>query len=365
MFRNFRFALIMLLVVGCIEPYQFKIADGDQGIVIEATLSDKSFNDTKNYPSDGRYFTVKISKTSDVTNVRSQLVSYAVVSLSSEQGESWECLETDPIGAPGIYKLLDDDFKALDGVRYKLSITTPDDVLIESDWQEMPANAPAIGPVSFQEANTQRIILDQLHDVRGVKPQISIPPNETGSTTYYRWKLLPMWLYDAPLASTTSSPVKFCWATSKYYIRDYTMQADDDGGYAKDLFFLEIDDNERVLHEFSLLIEQQAMTEDYFNFWNEMQGLNQPAGVFSTPPFNLKSNFTASSGSVFGFFGVVREQGTRWYFNRTDLSYNVPNWLPEDCAKPCGPGCPPPACSNCLRYEGGEVTNVKPSWWGR
>lgn len=354
----------MMLLVGCIEPYQFRITDTDPGIVIEATLSDKSFNDTKDYPSNGRYFTVKVSKTSDVINVRSEMVSYAMVELASDQGETWEYLETDPVGAPGVYKLLDDDFKALSGVRYRLSVTTPDDVLIESDWQEMPANAPAIGPVSFQEVTRQRIVLGQIRDVNGVKPQIRLPENESGSTIYYRWKFLPTWLFDAPLASTTSSSIKFCWATSSLYIRDYTMQPDDEGGYVKDLFFMDVDDNERVLHEFSVLIEQQVMTEDHYYFWKEMKDLNQSDGVFATPPFNLKSNFSASTGKVFGYFGVVREQGVRWYFSRTDLSYSVPNWLPEQCANPCGPGCPPPPCYNCLRYEGGDVTNVRPTWWG-
>ncbi|HTF17535.1 MAG TPA: DUF4249 domain-containing protein [Chryseolinea sp.] len=365
MIKNIRFAIVMILVVGCIEPYQFRIPDADPGIVIEATLSDKSFNDTKNYPSNGRYFTVKVSKTSDVTNVRSQMVSYATVVLSNDQGEAWEYLEVDPIGAPGVYKLLDDDFKALSGVRYKLSVTTPDNAHIESDWQDMPSNAPAIGPVSFQETNTQRVVLDKVRDVRGVKPQMTLPANETGSTIYYRWKFLPTWLFDAPLASSTASAVKYCWATTTLYIRDYTVQADDEGGYNKDLFFMDIADNERVLHEFSVLIEQQAMTEEYYYFWKEMQDLSQTAGVFATPPFNIKSNFTTSQGKVFGYFGVVREQGLRWYFNRTDLSYEVPNWLPEQCATPCGPGCPPPACLNCLRYEGGDVTNVRPTWWGR
>lgn len=365
MAKSLRFALVMLFIAGCIDPYQFRIADEDQGIVIEATLSDKSFNDTKGYPSNGRYFTVKISKTSDVINVRSVMVSYANVSLISDQGESWEVLEEDAIKAPGIYKLLDDDFKALSGVRYKLSVTTPDNTLIESDWQEMPTHTPSMGPISFRETATQRVVLDKVRDVYGVQTQIAIPANETGSMVHYRWKFQPTWLFDAPLAAS-GNPVKLCWAATRYYIRGYQVLADQEGGYNKDLFFVEIENNERILHEFSVLVEQQAMTEDYYYFWKEMQELNQPDGVFATPPFNLKGNLTASSGKVFGYFGVVREQGARWYFNRTDLSYSVPNWLPEQCATPCGPGCPPPECSNCLRYEGGEdVTNIRPEWWGR
>jgi hypothetical protein len=230
----------------------------------------------------------------------------------------------------------------------------------------MPDNAPAIGPVSFQEATRQRIVLDQIHDVRGVKPVLSLPTNETGATIYYRWKFHPTWLFNAPLASSTNQAIKFCWASSNLYIRDYAMQADDEGGYNKELFFMDIEDNERILYEFSVLIEQQSLTEDYYYFWKEMQDLNKSDGVFATPPFNLKSNFTASAGKVYGFFGVVHEEATRWYFNKDDLSYSYQDWLPEACANPCGPGCPPPECVNCMRYEAAErVTNVRPSWWGR
>lgn len=353
----------MLFVVGCIEPYKFRVIDGDPGVVVEATLSDRSFNDTKGYPSDGRYFTVRLSKTSDVTNVRSEVIRNAQVVLSSDAGESWIC--TEDAGTPGSYKLFDDDFKASAGVRYRLTITTPDDVIIESDWQSMPTNAPAIGEVSFRETSRKRIVLNLVHDVPGIQAQIAVPPNETGSPVYYRWKFLPTWLFDAPLVGN-SSPVKFCWATTRYYLRDFAMLEDHEGGYNKDLFFMDVENNERILHEFSVLIEQQVMTEDYYFFWKEMQDLNKSDGVFATPPFNLKSNFTATQGNVFGYFGVVREQATRWYFNRLDLSYASPNWLPEQCATPCGPGCPPPQCSSCLRYEGGEdIINVKPEWWGR
>ena len=110
------------------------------------------------------------------------------------------------------------------------------------------------------------------------------------------------------------------------------------------------------------------MTEEYYYFWKEMQQLNQDGGIFDSPPYNLKTNFSSVDGNnkVSGYFGVVSEQARRWYFNTKDLSYKIENTIPEDCSRPCGPGCPPPNCYNCLRYEGGEaVTNVKPSWWGR
>ena len=41
------------------EPYEFVIANNEPSLVIEAFVSDKSFKETVDYPSDGRYFAVK------------------------------------------------------------------------------------------------------------------------------------------------------------------------------------------------------------------------------------------------------------------------------------------------------------------
>jgi hypothetical protein len=54
---------------GCVEPYEFVVHDDEQALV-EAFISDKSFSETLLYASDGRYFTVKLTNTGDVTNTR-------------------------------------------------------------------------------------------------------------------------------------------------------------------------------------------------------------------------------------------------------------------------------------------------------
>ena len=106
-----------------------------------------------------------------------------------------------------------------------------------------------------------------LKTIAGVTPNISIPTNNTGHAVYYRWKFTPTWIYIAPLANTMGSNNKrVCWASNPLYIRNYTVQLDREGGYTKDFFFIDIDGNERVLEEFSLLVEQHVMTEDNYYF---------------------------------------------------------------------------------------------------
>ena len=66
--------LLVVAAAGCVEPYEFVIKNNDPSLVIEAFVSDKSFNETIDYPSDGRYFAVKLTTTTDVTNVRPRML---------------------------------------------------------------------------------------------------------------------------------------------------------------------------------------------------------------------------------------------------------------------------------------------------
>jgi hypothetical protein len=303
---------------------------------------------------------VKLSKTSDVTNVRSEKVQSAYVTLTSDQGESWTYTES--ITTPGLYTLYDPDFKALPDRKYKLTVMTGDGESYESTWEGITnPNVPPIGNVTFSETE---VLQGNALATRGITPQISIPQNNTGNPVYYKWQYTPTWIW---VAHQNLGANRTCWATSPYYLQLYTLQEDVDGGYAKDLFFMTTDTNEKIFEEFSLLVVQHSVSEENFYFWKEMQELNQGAEVFDNPPFNLKTNFTASSEGkkVNGYFGVVGEQAVRWYFNIRDLSYTVENELPAYCNMSCGPGCPPPTCFNCLAYESEATTNIRPAWWGR
>jgi hypothetical protein len=132
------------------------------------------------------------------------------------------------------------------------------------------------------------------------------------------------------------------------------------GGIKQDLLFMEVIRNERIFECFSLLIIQQVLSEDYFYFWKEMKDSYEGA-LFDVPPYNLQTNIHAINGNrkVAGYFGVVEEQATRWYFSKEELSYWVENTLKPDCL-----GDPPsPQCTNCQEYINGEAISQFPAWW--
>ena len=377
--RAFKFLGIFLVVFSCIEPYTFVVPNNSPSLVVEGYISDKSFNDTRAYPSDGRYFSVRLTHTTDVTNVLPEPVTDAMVMLISDSNEEWVYQQSGT--EPGIYQLFDPDFKALPGVQYKIRIVTEDEDY-ESSWQKIPdVDVPPIGAVAFRQTESQKYLVEAgenvLRTVKEIESYISVKPNTSGNPIYYQWRFSPLWVYVAPLSPSVTRPGHTCWVTSKDYLKTFALQIDIAGGYDKPLFRVPTLHNERLLDDFSVLIQQFAMDENNYFFLKEMYDQNEGNVLVDKPPFNLKSNIESWSGEkkVAGFFGVVQEQATRWYFNVSELDYRVENTFKKGCETYYGPpvqgDCPEEPnpsfaaceCKYCLRYSRGDATNVKPSWW--
>lgn len=353
------------LIAGCVEPYEFVVRDEAPSLVVEAYISDKSYRETLLYPSDGRYFTVKLSETSDVTNTRTNPVREAKVTLVSGDGEEW----TYESRGNGIYSLMNIDFKALPGKAYKLEIRLQDEQVYESSWETLPEiGAQGIGEIDFRETKKQRYVMEsgkwKLRTLDYVTVMIQLPGRPTREPIYYRWTYSPMWVYMAPLVPPSDAVAK-CWATDPLYLNGYGLQIDRTGGYQKELFEFPTVRNERIYEKFSVLVTQHAMNEPFHNFWKEMQEQTDAGALTDKPPFNLRTNLTCitSQKKVSGYFGVTSEEATRWYFDRSALSYQVTNTLLTDCLVVYGPGPPAEECLDCRAYSFGRATTVRPAWW--
>lgn len=112
--------------------------------------------------------------------------------------------------------------------------------------------------------------------------------------------------------------------------------------------------------DLSVLVIQQSLSAETYNFWRELKDKVNRGGIFDEPPYNLISNLSMQSGNikVNGYFSVVSEQAKRWYFNADDLSYRVNNNLLYACETP---PWPPAKCINCLQYSGEDAVNQPPS----
>jgi len=359
-------SLILFLLSACIEQFDFVIKNEHPSLVIEAQISNVSFNESRDYPSDGRYFEVILRLTSDVINIRDEVVSNAKITLEEDSGLEWSYTET-PEGS-GHYYLLSDDFKAIEDRKYKLKVRVSENESYESSWEHLPVPGPTMGEICFEESEIQKFVIEAgekvLNTIPGVQVGIDLSNKDPQDISYYRWDFEPTWIYIAPLASG-ARPNRVCWATNVNYISKYELQEDKAGGYRKDLFFMEVPQNERILTDFSMLVRQYTTSEDYYYFWDELREQTNRGTIFDAPPYNLRSNFESpqeNSKRVSGYFGVVEEQAKRWYFNIDDLSYYTEDFLLRVCQVPYVGG-PAAECLNCLEYSKGSATLIKPTWW--
>ncbi|MBL6449778.1 DUF4249 family protein [Fulvivirga sp. 29W222] len=365
---RFFYVLLFIAIIGCIEPYEFVIKDDTPVLIVDGFITDVSYEQSRAYPNDGRYFKVKLSYTSDVTNKRGEpVVGASIQLLSGDSKNSWWYHEINE----GEYWLAYGDFAASPGMDYKLSISLPDGDKFESEWLRLPeVDGQEMGDVSFTELSKEvhEIVAGEkkVKTIEGINVNVGIPKNESGLPRYYKWDFEPIWEYTVPLRPYIN---KTCWIRSSTYLPNYTLQEDHVGGYANDLFFMETHGNERLFEKFSLLVKQYILNEKDYYFFQELQEQATAGAFFDKPPYNLKTNINSVEGDkkVVGYFWIASEQAKRWYFDITDLSYYVYNHLREECLKPYGP----PAigdidpCKDCLGYPNGKATLEKPEWWIR
>lgn len=361
---------LSLLLGACVEPYDFRIENQKPNLVVEGFISNVSYNETLEYPSDGRHFAVKLRYTSDVINIRDEVISDAQVQLIDNDGSSWSYVVTQEEEKGPIYLLLDPTFYAENEREYKLKICLPEGDTFESAWVSLPnIESPEMGDVGFVEDVVDKYVYyageQVIQPVSGIVATLDLPENRNSEPLYYRWTYDPIWIYKAPLPLTSPSAVLECWAKNPYYLSEYELQEDFTGGYQKELFFMSTYGNNRIYEKLSVLITQQILNQDYYYFWKDIKEKASGNAFFDKQPYNLPTNFSAvnNDNKVSGYFDVVYEQAKRWYFDKEELSYQVENNLAENCIKFAGPDGPDPQCSNCLEYSSGVATAEKPSWW--
>ncbi|MBL3654798.1 DUF4249 domain-containing protein [Fulvivirga sediminis] len=356
--------LFFNIINGCKEPYDFNVENESTNLVIESMISNKSYLDTKAYPSDGRYFTVKLSLTNSVKNTRPAKVNNAEVRL--EMSDS-SYLEYTPSGQEdGLFYLEHDNFKAKAGIGYRLKVIY-DEVEYTSSWQYLPkyVSDDHIDTVSFDEVEKDIIpagsLDNEIVSVNGIMVKASMGNNTVNNeVSYYRWKFQAMWVFKAAMVGP-EDPNKVCWVTDKNYLNGYVMGKGAGASHEENLFFVQTHDNEKIYYDYSVLIIQEHLNKPTYDFWLEMQQSIDDGLIPSAQPYNLPTNFS-SKLPVNGFFSVVGESAYRWYFKKSQLSYYVEDDLRYNCIyyKDLGPYAE--TCLSCLAYSGSPTTR-KPSWW--
>ncbi|AWV98758.1 DUF4249 family protein [Arcticibacterium luteifluviistationis] len=364
-----RALLFLLLLTGCVEKFDFNISRENAGVVIESYIANMSYNESLVIPSDGEHFRVKVSQLSDVDNIRDEKIEDASVFLIDSEGNEWKYTASNVI--PGEYVLFSNDFKAKQGVNYQLNVVLSGGEHFESSWETLPEiGNREVGDFKIEEERTQEYVYEAgepvVKDIDGVNVSIQIPENVNQEKYNYRWSFDPLWQYTAELADVVQSERVICWVRNNFYQKDFVLQEDRNGGSLKELFFLKIKGNERAFQYFSTLVNQDILSDGYYNFWKELNAQKDKGGLFDQPPFGLTTNFKATNNewTVNGYFGVVARSSKRWTLDPKELSYVIDNTILETCELRINePGPKVDQCYFCDAYNMGDATVTPPDWW--
>lgn len=350
---------LLPLWLGCVEEFNFDVPTTEEGVVVEGSISDLSYNDLDALPMDSRYFEVRLTRLSRVKNVRDEKILGAYIELHSSEGEVYDYAE---IG-DGIYGLFYDDFKVLPDREYQLRIQLDNEVNIISDWESLP---PAVSKGSIDVEERIKSVYEWtlgekvISEKNGIDVSVETAAHDYDKPVYYKWDFFTTYIFTAFLAGEFSE-FRYCWASTIYYLQDFQVLEDIAGKAKKTLFFLDI--NKSLFNEgFSVLIRQSALSKGYYQFMNDIKIQSEQSELFAKPPYNLNPNLDSKETNVYGYFGVVREEYYRWYFDKDQVSNYQGKII--GCNFGDAPGPPPPTCTNCLNYNiNGDVTNIPPEWW--
>ncbi len=361
----FRFFILLstLSLYSCVEKYDINITNKVDGVVIEASISNLSYNETLKYPSNGRLFQVKLKSLSNVTNIKDKIISNAIVTLIDDRGDRILYTES----PPGTYSIKKPEFAAIYGIQYKLNVKIPSGEEFESSWETLPQMETELGELSIEETSIYKYVSaanneKKIGNFEGINLNVELDKNNSEDYKYYRWTYDLLWIFIAPRPNN-SSPVKKCWMTDKHYLNYQTLEKNKTNTNKK-LFFIETTGNYRIYTYFSVLISQQVLSEGFYNFNKELNEQGNRTGIFAQPPFNLQTNYKCINGdkSVSGYFGVYTEDMIRWIFNKDDLSYYINNDILEKCGPVQSPAPGPTSCESCMEQLGGPSTSP-PLWW--
>lgn len=264
-------ASILFVFSACEDVIDVKLSDEDVNLyAVEAKIT------TADNPYVFLYRTNVVSSDAAYTGIRNATVTIFDDSDSNSSIQLVESNETAGLYVPAE----NENYFGEPGKEYTVSISTDDIVLTASDF---------LAPVEPIDSIQVHSSLRGDHRFLGVFTY----GNETpGLGNYYKW--------DIYINGELLNGAEYLMVVSDELV---------DGNYVNgfEIFTDFHDPNEptdRLLQlGDTVQVKQKSTSEFAYNYYTQMLNQSQSGGMFSVPPANIKSNFTASDGStVLGLF---------------------------------------------------------------
>jgi hypothetical protein len=295
-----RYLPILLLLAGCIKPYNPPVNYPSTGyLIVEGNIN--------NGPGPTRIILSRSGPLSDTaTEVFEQ---NALVTLEGSDGTQFTAT-----GSGGVYLF---NGLALDASKqYRLDIHTVDGNEFQSDYVPVIPNPPIDSVNAILKPDGMHLYVNT--------------HNPSGNTRYYQWSYTETWQYTAaelsdlefdPVNDTVvlrppADQIYNCWKqdSSTALILYSTTKLARDEVYEFPLVAIPEGD-QRLSVEYSLSVHQYALSQAGYDYLELMQASTENLGsIFDPLPTGLKGNIhclTQPTQTVVGFVNVSQEQDTR------------------------------------------------------
>ncbi|MEZ4828244.1 MAG: DUF4249 domain-containing protein [Bacteroidia bacterium] len=310
----------VVLSLGCVEPVDIPLKEETSLLVVEGIITD----------APGPYV-VTLSLSSPVSQNQFIPERGATVTIEAGDGKTVSLSEI----SPGHYATDSAAIRGEIGQTYRLLVTRQNGESYESDREILRASPP-IDSVYFSK-ETQ--VIDNSSQF-GAQVYVDTYDPE-GKSNFYRWTWKETWKYSVPFSSAyeyvgnlnTSliEEKRFCFMNDTSNL----IRVGSSAGNSEDiisgypLVFI-TGETKRLVHRYSILVEQYVMSEEEFIFWKSIQEATENTGtLFDRQPQSVTGNVRNTNGQgerVLGYFSASGVSVKRAYVNGRDLNFNISSY---------------------------------------
>jgi len=298
---------LLLVLSTCVKPYDPKIDKYERVIVIDGILTD-----------DGNPPIVNITYSSKVEGGKKEMVSNAVVSILTSNGQTYNLTEKNK----GTYTYTQSMFPVIIGDSYQLVVEHEGHVF-KSTMEKLIPSSP-VTDIAFHVKN----------DSKGVDLLLSTKEIDSASR-YYVWKLTETWKFRSPIFSKTRSVNKeICYASTRDELTLGTTDLFSQNCFKNYQLLTIPTSSPKLYYRYSILVEQLSISRNSYMYLSYVKKTNETGGsLFDPIPANMNGNITCEKAPVIGNFQVSSLKSKRIYIDRTDLpsDLNISSGM-EDCS---------------------------------
>ncbi len=297
------FLLMALLLFSCVKEI-FPKLDSDEvnKLVVNAQLTNII-----------GYQKVNISYSSSIGEPENKFVDNCIVKLEDSNGFEYAYSSNDN----GDYSLWLDSGVIDLGLKYKLSVVTPDGQHIESSWESFALSSD-ISDVYYKIEKEDNSHFATNH--YRLQFYTNLKANENDSR-YYLFDLTETyefhaeypieWWYDGEVHHVSPPDYSKHICYNVFPIKDIFVLSTanfDNNEYDEFVLNYVYNEHQKLDHLYSLLVRQIALNEKSYNYWNQMKiNKHQDGGLYTNQPFAIMGNLRNVSDTnkrVLGYFTV-------------------------------------------------------------